>query len=80
MSNSPGSSSWTTTLDALRARGWMVAVHNDYRLNGTRFTFWLMSKGMFCAMGEGLTDADAIEELRFAVDRVEQEIRNAVAK
>ena len=31
----------TVLLSRLRASGWAVAVHNDYRLNGDQFTFWL---------------------------------------
>lgn len=29
--------------DDLRAKGWSVAVHNDYRLGGKRMTFWLFT-------------------------------------
>ena len=39
----------------------MVAVHNDYRLHGEPYTFWLFtdSAGM-SYKGEGRTDADAL--------------------
>lgn len=30
-------------LDQLREAGWSVAVHNDYRKDGERFTFWLFT-------------------------------------
>ncbi len=44
----------------LRQTGWAVAVHNDYRLNGESFTFWLFTKGDRCVKGEGRTDAEAL--------------------
>lgn len=49
-------------LHDLRASGWMVAVHNDYRLNGKRMTFWLLThdSGRWIK-GEGSTDTDALE-------------------
>jgi hypothetical protein len=50
--------------DDLRALGWSVAVHNDYRLNGVRHTFWLMTKGNECLKGEGITDAEALDRIR----------------
>ena len=50
-------------VDDLRADGWMVAVHNDYRLNGKYHTFWLFThpNGRWIK-GEGETDAQAIAE------------------
>lgn len=48
----------------LRCRGWMVAVHNDYRLDGERFTFWLLTKGDRCVRGEGKTDLVALDRIR----------------
>ncbi len=53
----------TQTLDDLRAKGWMVAVHNDYRLNGKPYTFWLFThpSGRWIK-GEGETDAQAIAD------------------
>lgn len=48
----------------LRAAGWSVAAHNDYRLSGKRFTFWLMTKGVRCLKGEGSTDAEALDQIR----------------
>jgi len=47
----------------LRGNGWMVAVHNDYVLNGKAMTFWLFTHsgaGRFIK-GEGATDAEALE-------------------
>jgi hypothetical protein len=51
--------------DDLRARGLMVAVHNDYRLHGQPMTFWLFvgPDGM-SYKGEGLTDAEALDQVR----------------
>jgi len=50
-------------LDRLRADGWSVAVHNDYRLNGTPMTFWLLThpSGRYIK-GEGRTDAEALDQ------------------
>jgi hypothetical protein len=50
--------------DDLRAAGWSVAVHNDYRLNGESMTFWLFTHGSFAVKGEGRTDAEALDEVR----------------
>lgn len=48
-------------LNNLRAAGWTVAVHNDYRLAGTPMTFWLLTheSGLY-VKGEGKTDLDAL--------------------
>lgn len=53
--------------DDIRAAGWAVAVHNDYRLAGAAHTFWLFTKGDHCIKGEGLTDADALNQIRAAL-------------
>lgn len=51
--------------DDIRAAGWMVACHNDYRLAGRSMTFWLFTKdGRQVAKGEGATDAEALTEVR----------------
>jgi hypothetical protein len=47
-------------LHDLRSKGWMVAVHNDYRLDGNLFTFWLMVKGETAIKGEGRSDEEAL--------------------
>lgn len=58
----------------IRAAGWAVAIHNDYRLNGRRHTFWLFTMqdsppkltygdGWY-VKGEGFTDAQALNEIR----------------
>lgn len=53
--------------DDIRARGWAVAVHNDYRLNGVANTFWLFTKDGCAVKGEGKTDAEALNEVRAAL-------------
>ncbi len=52
--------------DDLRARGLSVAVHNDYRLNGKKCTFWLFIDGAtgMSYKGEGSTDAEALNQVR----------------
>lgn len=49
--------------DDIRALGWTVAVHNDYRLNSLPHTFWLFTKGAMCVKGEGRTDAEALKSI-----------------
>ncbi len=58
---------YARTLDRLRAlrrAGWMVAVHNDYRLAGEPHTFWLMTHpdGRYIK-GEGRSDEEVILDL-----------------
>ncbi len=50
--------------DDLRALGWAVAGHNDYRLDGSDCTFWLMTNDGRTVSGEGPTDAEALDEIR----------------
>lgn len=57
--------------DDIRAFGWAVAVHNDYNLNGVKHTFWLFTKGDRNVKGEGLTDAEALNEVRAALAATE---------
>ena len=49
----------------LRMNGWAVAIHNDYRQNGEQHTFWLLTnkEGRY-VKGEGLTDVEALEQIR----------------
>lgn len=51
----------TELLKKLRDGGWEVAVHNDYRINGKRMTFWLFThpSGVW-AKGEGEDDVIAL--------------------
>lgn len=51
-------------LAQLRGCGWSVAVHNDYRLDGRRLTFWLFTHPSgWWAKGEGTTDFEALEQV-----------------
>jgi hypothetical protein len=59
-------------LTHLRALGWSVAVHNDYKLHGLSMTFWLFThaSGRWIK-GEGATDEEALAEcLRHAREEV----------
>lgn len=58
--------------DDIRAAGWAVAVHNDYRLNGIQHTFWLFTKDGVAVKGEGRTDAFALNQVRAAIKRTEE--------
>ena len=51
------------TAEAMHEAGWSVAVHNDYRLNGRRMTFWLWThpSGRWLK-GEGQTDDEALAQ------------------
>ena len=51
------------TLVKLRAAGWMVAVHNDYRQHGRLLTFWLFVRNGIAVKGEGYTDAEALAQV-----------------
>ena len=50
-------------LDCMRDNGWSVAVHNDYRLKGEFYTFWLFTNGDRCVKGEGPSDLVALTEI-----------------
>lgn len=54
-------------VDEIRALGWSVAIHNDYRLNGEPHTFWLFTKDGQAVKGEGRTDAEALGQVRAAL-------------
>ena len=51
-------------LAELRYDGWMVAAHNDYRLRGKLYTFWLFTNNDECRFikGEGHTDIEALQQ------------------
>lgn len=58
----------------LRGLGWSVAVHNDYRLDGKRMTFWLLNRPGFddeliALKGEGRSDAEALNIIREVIER-----------
>lgn len=48
----------------IRAAGWVVGAHNDYRQFGIPHTFWLFTRGNQCAKGEGRTDGLALDMVR----------------
>jgi len=50
-------------LAKLRADGWSVAIHNDYRQGGVPHTFWLFTKDGFSVKGEARTDIGALEQV-----------------
>lgn len=54
-------------LATLRSKGWSVAVHNDYRLDGVSYTFWLFThpSGRW-VKGEGSTDEEALAQCLLA--------------
>jgi len=56
----------SNTPDDIRLRGWDVAIHNDYRIDGIFHTFWLFTNpvtGKF-VKGEGRADAEALDAVR----------------
>lgn len=48
----------------IRAAGWAVAVHKDYRIGEKSYTFWLFTKDDRCVKGEGRSDAEALDAVR----------------
>jgi hypothetical protein len=65
--------SWTDHLAKLRAAGWMVAVHNDYMLQGKSHTFWLFTNPATRTFvkGEGESDAEAIYHITLDVSGIQ---------
>jgi hypothetical protein len=61
------------TADDLRALGWTVAVHNDYKMRGKMHTFWLFTKGTRFAKGEALTDREALQKVYEEILRIGKE-------
>ena len=74
----------------LRAKGLVVAVHNDYKLNGKQMTFWLMtcitpeakaskSSGIQCVafQGEGETDQEALDQIRAKYAKYSDKLHHA---
>lgn len=53
--------------DDIRAEGWSVAVHNDYKQNGKNHTFWLFTMGSRNVKGEGLSDTVALNQVRHQI-------------
>lgn len=65
----------------LRADGWSVAVHNDYRVGGERYTFWLLVRDEVAIKGEGRTDREALAGVRARIlARDRDEIVAAIAE
>lgn len=64
--------------DDIRAQGWTVAVHNDYRLDGKAHTFWLFTKNGRAVKGEGITDKEALDRVRAQLVLTEQSTVQAV--
>lgn len=61
----------------IRQKGWSCAVHNDYQKNATSYTFWLFTKDGRAVKGEGPTDADALEQIRREISKIEASIPNS---
>lgn len=70
-------------LKTLRGLDWRVAVHNDYRLNGEDYTFWLFThfSGEWLK-GEGRTDIEALKQvlLELQVRSMATDVYGKVAK
>jgi hypothetical protein len=64
--------------DDIRAMGWTVASHNDYRLNGEAHTFWLFTKDGRAIKGEGRTDAVALNAVRVILSEAATKETNSV--
>jgi hypothetical protein len=56
--------------DDIRAQGWSVAVHNDYRQEGKHRTFWLFTKGSRAVKGEAMCDRGALNEVRERIKKI----------
>lgn len=65
---------WPGMLGKLRAEGWSVAVHNDYRVEGERCTFWLLTRGDYAIKGEGVNDAVALSQCLKEAARIEGKV------
>lgn len=65
----------TSVPDDIRAKGWMVAVHNDYKLNGVFNTFWLFTKDhngtTIAVKGEGVSDSIALNKVRYQITKLD---------
>jgi hypothetical protein len=59
----------------IRERGWVVAVHNDYKIDGAPHTFWLFTKDGRAVKGEGLTDADALDLVRQEIAKLDDPMK-----
>ena len=50
--------------DDIRALGWTVAVHSDYRHGAALYTRWIFIQHEKAVRGEGETDRDALNVVR----------------
>lgn len=64
LAENPPAEPFHDVLAKLRAAGWMVAVHNDYRQDGKLMTFWLFVRESVAVKGEGYTDAEALARVQ----------------
>jgi len=69
--------------DDLREKGFAVAVHNDYRHDGHKWTFWLMTikvgDRVHAYRGEAKTDAEALDFIRAEYARDTDALHHAPA-
>ena len=63
LAENPPAEPFHEALARLRAAGWMVAVHNDYRQDGKLMTFWLFVRDRVAVKGEGETDDEALAQV-----------------
>jgi hypothetical protein len=65
----------------LRARGWAVAVHNDYRVDGVAHTFWLFTHAAtgYFVKGEARTDEEALAQVETAIAGLRTSLDEQVA-
>lgn len=66
--------------DDLRKLGYSVAVHNDYKMRGIDYTFWLFTKlvdnQLIAFKGEGISDVIALDQIREQILKFEKNNSN----
>lgn len=62
--------------DDLRARGWATTIHNDFKLDGVFGTYWVMTRDGRTVVGEGATDAIALDQIRARAMPIENDNPN----
>ncbi len=67
-----------SALQRIRAAGWVVAVHNDYKVEFVLHTFWLFTKGNVCVKGEGKSDEEALAIVEREIRRVKDERQEGI--
>jgi hypothetical protein len=56
-------------LNNLRETGWAIGAHNDYFINGARYTFYLFTHRHYgWVKGEGINDRVALEQATHDAD------------